>query len=108
MAALPISVDDLFYDPMPTMTPTIPEIPATSNTLVLEPSFADLIRTVEQANELPEQRRRHWICSLRQIAKWRDRPVAGIPTRSSSLGFGETLLPQSAADIMWRSSDSRD
>ena len=67
------------------MTPTIPEIPATSNTLVLEPSFADLIRTVEQANELPEQRRRHWICSLRQIAKWRDRPVAGIPARSSSL-----------------------
>ena len=40
---------------------------------LFEPSLLDLIAAVEQAPELSEQRRRHWICSLRQIAKWLDR-----------------------------------
>ena len=50
-------------------------------TTLLEPSFADLIAAVEQAPELSEQRRRHWVCSLRQIAKWLDRPAEVIPAR---------------------------
>jgi integrase len=50
-------------------------------TALLEPSFADLISAIEQATELSEQSRRHWACSLRQIAKWLDRPAAVIPAR---------------------------
>src|SRR4029453_3289626 len=35
----------------------------------------------EQAPDLSEQRRRHWLCSLRQIAKSLDRPAEVIPAR---------------------------
>ncbi len=48
---------------------------------LLEPSFSDLIAAVEQAGELSEQSRRHWACSLRQIAKWLNRPPAVIQAR---------------------------
>jgi integrase len=48
---------------------------------LFEPSLLDLIAAVEQAAGLSEQRRRHWVCSLRQIAKWLDRPAAVIPAR---------------------------
>jgi integrase len=53
----------------------------TAATALLEPSFADLISAIEQATELSEQRRRHWVCSLRQTAKWLDRPAEVIPAR---------------------------
>ena len=56
----------------------------TPATTLLEPSFLDLIAGIEQAAELSEQRRRHWICSLRQIAKWLDRPAVVIPARWNS------------------------
>src|SRR5512139_2794884 len=54
-------------------------------TTLLEPSFVDLIAAVEQTDELSEQRRRHWVCSLRQVAKWLDRPAAVIPARWMSV-----------------------
>jgi hypothetical protein len=41
----------------------------------------ELITAIERANDLPEQRRLHWVCSLRQIAKWLNRPPAVIPAR---------------------------
>jgi hypothetical protein len=58
-------------------------LPATETQAVtpLEPCFLDLITAIERAKELPEQTRRHWACSLRQIAKWLDRPAAAIPAR---------------------------
>jgi integrase len=59
------------------MTPT--------TALLVEPSFVDLIAAVEQAPELSEQRRRHWVCSLKQIPKWLDRPAAVIPARWHSV-----------------------
>jgi len=49
--------------------------------LLVEPSFADLIVAVEGADALSEPRWRHWICSLRRIAKWLDRPLEVIPAR---------------------------
>ena len=52
---------------------------------LLEPSFVDLVGAIEQAAELTHQRRRHWVCSLRQIAKGLDRPPAVIPARWSSV-----------------------
>jgi integrase len=54
------------------MTPTIP---------LLEPLFADLIAAVEQAADLSTQIRRHWACSVRQVAKWLDRPAVELPAR---------------------------
>jgi hypothetical protein len=47
----------------------------------LEPTFADLIVAIEQAPELSAEHRRHWVCSVRQIAKWLDRPAVVIPAR---------------------------
>ena len=54
------------------MTPSAPTpvTPAIPTTALLEPSFSDLVTAIEQANDLSEQTRRHWACSLRQIAKW--------------------------------------
>ena len=69
----------------PVTTPTIPVTPVAPATTLLEPSFADLIAAIEQAAELSEQRRRHWVCSLRQIAKWLDRPALVIPARWNSV-----------------------
>ena len=54
-------------------------------TALLEPSFADLLAAIAQAPELSEQRRRHWACSLQQIAKWLDRPAAVIPARWTAI-----------------------
>ena len=53
----------------------------TPTTTLLEPSFADLIAAIERAPELTEQQRRQWICSLRQVAKWSDRPAEVILAR---------------------------
>src|SRR5450755_4389610 len=53
----------------------------TAPTTLLEPSFQDLIAALEPAVDLSQQRRRHWVCSLRQVAKWLDRPATGIPAR---------------------------
>jgi integrase len=58
----------------------------------LEPSFLDLIAAVERAADLSEQRRRHWICSLRQIAKWLDRPPAVISARLSAVRISVSHL----------------
>jgi integrase len=57
----------------------------TPTTALLEPSFVALIAAIEQAADLSEQRRRHWVCSLRQIAKWLDRPAEVIPARWQSV-----------------------
>lgn len=48
-------------------------------TKLVEPSFADAIAAIEQEESLPEQTKRHWTCSLRQIAKALDRPLELIP-----------------------------
>ena len=65
----------------PVSTPTMPVTSVAPATTPLEPSFADLIAAIEAAKDLPEQIRRHWPCSVRQIARWLDRPAAVIPAR---------------------------
>jgi integrase len=61
-------------------------------TIALEPSFVDLIAAIEQAPDLSEQRRRHWLCSLRQTPKWLDRPAAVIPARWHSVRISVAQL----------------
>lgn len=64
----------------------------TVTTTLLEPSFVDLITAIDQSAELSGERRRHWVCSLRQIAKWLDRPAAVIPARMFSARFSIAQL----------------
>src|ERR1700678_3284748 len=66
-------------------------IPMTESAL-LERSFADAIAAIEAAAELPEDKRRHWVCSLRQIAKWLDRPVETIAARLTSIALAMNQL----------------
>jgi integrase-like protein len=51
------------------------------------PSFSDLVASIEAAKDLPDQKRRHWACSVRQVAKWLDRPCAVIPARWPAVRF---------------------
>ena len=64
----------------------------TPTTTLLEPSFIDLIAAIEQAAQLTAQCRRHWACSLRQIAKWLDCPAAVIPARWHSVRISVSQL----------------
>ncbi|MGO9681880.1 MAG: tyrosine-type recombinase/integrase [Beijerinckiaceae bacterium] len=57
----------------------------TATTALLEPTFVDLIDAIERAPDLSEQRRRHRLCSSRQIAKLLDRPAEVIPARWQSV-----------------------
>ena len=68
-------------------------------TTLLEPSFAALIAAVEQAVDLPVQTRRHWVCSVRQVAKWLDRPPAEIPR---ALERNSDVSAQIASRPRWR------
>jgi integrase len=55
------------------------------NAGLIETSFADAIEIIAASRELPEQTRRHWATSLRQIAKALDRPLEAIPARYSAV-----------------------
>ncbi len=54
---------------------------------LLELSFADAVRAIETAPELPARKRTHWVCSLRQIAKGLDKPLDAIPARWTAVRF---------------------
>ena len=60
-------------------------IPMTETPTLIETSFADAIAIIAAADELPEQTRRHWTTSLRQIAKALDKPMEVIPARYSAV-----------------------
>jgi integrase len=64
----------------------------TPTTALLEPSLVDVVAAVGQAADLSEQTRRHWVCSLGQIAKWLDRPAAVIPARWHSVRISVVQL----------------
>jgi site-specific recombinase XerC len=75
---------------MTLLVPTIPE--GTPTTKLLEASFSDLLSAIAQADDLSEQTRRHWACSLRQIANWLNRPPAVIPARWQPLWISMAQL----------------
>src|ERR1700722_19214451 len=56
----------------------------TEDPVLIETSFADAV-AIAAAQELPEQKRRHWTTSLRQIAKAFDKPPEVIPARYSAV-----------------------
>jgi len=54
--------------------------------LIGEPSFADAMAAIEKAEDLSLTQKRHWLTSLRQMARYLDRPLALIPTRIAAIG----------------------
>ena len=48
---------------------------------LIEPSFTSTLRAIEAAKDLPKDKRKHWACSLRVIAKGLDKPPELIPAR---------------------------
>src|ERR1700686_4204827 len=52
---------------------------------ILEPSFVEATAAIEQSADLSKNTKRHWVCSLRQIAKWLDRPFEMVPARWTSI-----------------------
>ena len=52
---------------------------------LLEPSFVEAMAAIEDAADLSASIKRHWVCSLRQIAKWLDRPVEVTPARWTAI-----------------------
>jgi hypothetical protein len=70
-------------DPIPTPSLNVPHegtlqmSETTSPTSLLELSFADAIRLIQEASGLPDTVRQQWACALRRIADGLDRPLAG-------------------------------
>jgi hypothetical protein len=48
---------------------------------LLEPSFADLLQSIESANDLSAKTKTHWCCSVRQMVVAIDKPGGLIPAR---------------------------
>jgi integrase len=59
----------------------------TTESRLLEPSFADAAHAIETAADVPARTRSHWLCSLRQIAKAMDKPMDIIPARWTAVRF---------------------
>jgi hypothetical protein len=53
--------------------------------VLLEPTFSVAMTAIEDAADLSAGIKRHWVCSLRQIAKWLDRPVEVTPARWTAI-----------------------
>src|ERR1700716_1309432 len=51
----------------------------------LEPTLSAAMNAIENATDLSASIKRHWVCSLRQIAKWLDRPVEVTPARWTAI-----------------------
>src|SRR5258708_1913267 len=75
----------IFFRPSPSISGSEVSIPMPASSLLIETSFADAIEIIAKAAELPEQTRRHWATSLRQIAKALDKPLELIPARYSAI-----------------------
>src|SRR5260221_5665286 len=74
-------------------------IPMTETPILIETSFAGGIAIIATAEELPEQIKRHWATSLRQIAKALDKPLEVIPARYSAVRADLAQLHQVPAGL---------
>jgi integrase len=66
---------------------------------LLEPSFVEAITAIEQSSDLSKSTKRHWVCSLRQIGKWLDRPFELIPARWTSIRLPVGQLHHARLDV---------
>jgi hypothetical protein len=82
----------------------IPMAETPSKITLIEMSFADAIAMIAATDELAEQTRRHWMTSLRQIAKALGKPLGLIPARYSAVRANLLGLHQVPAGLTanWR------
>jgi integrase len=66
---------------------------------LLEPSFVEAIAAIEQSADLSKVAKRHWVCSLRQIGKWLDRPLELVPARWTSIRSPVSQLHHARVDV---------
>jgi hypothetical protein len=67
--------------------------------ILIETSFADGIAIITAAEELPEQTKRHWTTSLRQMAKALGKPLEVVPARYSAVRADLAQLHQVPAGL---------
>ena len=73
-----------------------------SEQALLEPSFADAIAAIEQAQALPQSKRTHWSCSLRNVAKALDRPPESIAARWGAVALQINQLHHANSGVAWK------
>jgi len=69
---------------------------------LLEPSFADALVAIERATELSASKRTHWACSLRQVAKWLDRPLVNLAARWGAVALKANRLHHANLGVEWK------
>jgi integrase len=69
---------------------------------LLETSFADAIRAIEDASDLRDHVRQHWPCSLRRIADGLGRPPELIPARWTSIRQPVEKLHHARMDLTFK------
>src|SRR5712671_4960822 len=74
-------------------------IPMTEPMALLEPTFSVAMTAIEDAADLSAGIKRHWVCSLRQIAKWLDRPVEVTPARWTAIRLPVGQLHHARLDV---------
>jgi integrase len=52
---------------------------------LVEKSFADAMVAITNSPDLKQTEKTHWVCALRQIAKWFDRPIESVPARLTAI-----------------------
>ena len=67
--------------------------------LIGEPSFADAMAAIEKAEDLSPTQKRHWLTSLRQMARYLDRPLSLIPTRIAAIAEAVKKLHPARLDV---------
>jgi hypothetical protein len=73
-----------------------------SETILLEPSFADAITAIGKADDLTPSKRMHLTCSLRQIAKALDRPPESIAARWLAVALQVNRLHHTGSGVEWK------
>jgi hypothetical protein len=69
---------------------------------LLEPSLLDALLAVERADDLPEQTRRHWACSMRRLALALDKPPEVIPARWTAIRIAVDRLHHARVGTTWK------
>src|SRR5258705_13077537 len=72
----------------------------TESIALLEPTFSAAMTAIEDAADLSAGTKRHWVCSLRQIAKWLDPPVEVTPARWTAIRLPVGQLHHARLGVM--------
>ena len=72
---------------------------AVGDPALVEPSLEDALADIARAPLLPEGIRQQWLCSIRQIAKALDRPLALLPARWTALRIPVDRLHHAPLEI---------